>query len=80
MITQQGVKCNACGDRIFSNSRHDFVRCKCDHTFIDGGFDYVRVGFKEEDGPPEQITRELSAPPPFHFRGRARRKRTQETG
>lgn len=45
MVEQHGVRCLACDTDIYSNSRHDFVPCACDALFIDGGFDYMRVGF-----------------------------------
>lgn len=44
MITQKGLYCQFCETFIFSNSRHDFVSCKCRYFFIDGGFDYFRGG------------------------------------
>lgn len=69
MIEQQGSKCSACGDRIFSNFRHDFVRCKCGRTFVDGGFDYIRGGWTPPDAPPEVITRKLKHRPRGYFRG-----------
>lgn len=68
-IIQHGTKCNACGDRIFSNYRHDFVTCRCGKTFIDGGFDYRRGGFDPEIGPGEPITRTLRRKPRKGFRG-----------
>ena len=36
--------CAACGDVIESQHRHDFVKCKCGKTFVDGGSDYFRAG------------------------------------
>lgn len=36
--------CAACGDVIVSKHRHDFVKCKCGKTFVDGGSDYFRAG------------------------------------
>lgn len=41
---QYGIRCGSCGDELYSNSRHDFVSCMCESVFIDGGFDYQRVG------------------------------------
>ena len=41
---QYGLHCLECDDRIFSNYRHDFRRCKCGAIFVDGGFDYFRYG------------------------------------
>lgn len=39
--------CPSCGDKIFSRCRHDFHYCGCDSISIDGGFDYVRFGWKD---------------------------------
>lgn len=43
-MKQTGVQCRTCGESIYSNHRHDFVTCKCGATFVDGGWDYLRVG------------------------------------
>lgn len=48
-----GLKCADCEDRIFSWHRHDFKNCKCGKVFVDGGDDYMRVGWTDED--PEHI-------------------------
>lgn len=37
-------QCLECGDIIQSKHRHDFVRCKCGESFVDGGEDYFRAG------------------------------------
>lgn len=39
------IKCPACGDIIFSRARHDFRYCTCKEVYIDGGFDYNKIGF-----------------------------------
>ena len=36
--------CAMCGDVIESKHRHDFVKCTCGHSFLDGGDDYTRWG------------------------------------
>lgn len=36
------VKCKKCEDILFSFYRHDFKSCRCEESFIDGGFDYIR--------------------------------------
>jgi hypothetical protein len=59
MRIQHGVECPGCHDRLFSNSRHDFVSCSCNATFIDGGFDYQRGGFDPKVGVGTPITREV---------------------
>jgi len=38
------VKCPKCGDTIFSRARHDWRPCTCGAIYVDGGFDYVRIG------------------------------------
>lgn len=42
-----GMQCPNCLDIIFSEYTHDFKECKCGDCFVDGGYDYCRVGFKE---------------------------------
>ena len=44
---QHGISCPVCGDHVNSNSRHDMESCLCGAVFIDGGWDYRRVGFEE---------------------------------
>lgn len=44
MTVQKGLRCGACNDTVYSNSRHDWERCECGAVFIDGGFDYHRWG------------------------------------
>jgi len=36
------VECKKCEDILFSFYRHDFKSCRCEESFIDGGFDYIR--------------------------------------
>jgi len=36
--------CLECRDIIESKHRHDFVRCKCGKSFLDGGEHYIRAG------------------------------------
>ena len=42
MIIQNQVKCNKCGQEIFSAYRHDYQTCKCGNVSVDGGVDYLR--------------------------------------
>ena len=42
--TMSKAKCLDCEDIIESKHRHDFVKCKCGNSFIDGGDDYFRGG------------------------------------
>ena len=43
------VKCPKCGDRIYSRARHDFRYCSCNYLFVDGGFEYTRIGAESLD-------------------------------
>ena len=43
MILNSG-KCSKCGEFLVSVHRHDFRACRCDESFVDGGFDYQRCG------------------------------------
>ena len=37
------IKCRKCREKIRSNHRHDFRRCKCGAIAIDGGSDYMKI-------------------------------------
>lgn len=38
------AQCKVCQDIIESKFRHDFVMCKCESIFVDGGDSYWRAG------------------------------------
>lgn len=40
------LHCDICGENIQSKYTHDWVKCKCEKTYIyiDGGAYYLRVG------------------------------------
>jgi ribosomal protein L37AE/L43A len=59
MTKVTAVICPNCKDKIYSRARHDFRSCTCGDTFVDGGFDYLRTGFKTV--PPERIELEVGA-------------------
>ena len=59
--TVQVLECPTCGDLIFSRARHDCRHCTCGGSFIDGGFDYVRVGFRPERPAPVAWLMEVKA-------------------
>lgn len=40
-----GIRCGKCQSEVVSLSRHDFRYCQCEACFIDGGFDYSRIGW-----------------------------------
>jgi len=41
------IICPSCKDVIYSRARHDFHYCSCGEVSIDGGFDYMKIGFKD---------------------------------
>ena len=47
MVKVKCIQCPKCLDVIFSRSHYDFHSCGCRDCFIDGGRDYVRVGWKD---------------------------------
>ena len=38
------IKCLLCNDTIESKYTHNFVSCKCNNCYIDGGQDYLHFG------------------------------------
>lgn len=40
-----GIRCKHCGDVIYSEHVHDFKICKCKLVSVDGGMDYLKMGF-----------------------------------
>jgi hypothetical protein len=48
---QCSIVCPKCAEEIWSEHRHDFRQCECGSVFIDGGNDYVRIGWTEGDKP-----------------------------
>lgn len=57
-VIQHGLKCNKCGEEIYSNSKFDWAGCMCDGddipSWINGGPINPRVGI---NGPSTNITR-----------------------
>ena len=43
------VRCPKCKDIIYSRATHDFHYCSCGNVFIDGGFEYTRIGAEDLD-------------------------------
>ena len=48
-IKTNKIKCKFCGDIIESKSVHDFKFCKCHRVAVDGGHEYLRRCFQEEN-------------------------------
>lgn len=49
-IIRNMIYCKSCGDVIESKHRHDFVMCSCGKCAVDGGKDYLRRCFEDENG------------------------------
>lgn len=50
-----GIECPKCKDQIWSRHRHDCRSCKCGYCYIDGGRDYLRVGYGAGGAPNEDL-------------------------
>ena len=48
-IIKNAIQCKICGDIIESTYRHECVQCKCGACAVDGGHDYLRRSFKDEN-------------------------------
>lgn len=48
-IIRNAIQCKKCGDIIESTYRHDYKTCSCGACSVDGGYDYLRRDFKNED-------------------------------
>ena len=55
MTKVNAIKCLKCGDTIYSRAGHDFRQCSCGECFIDGGFEYVRIGGDEKNWKSKKI-------------------------
>ena len=50
VLTRNAIKCLQCNTVLESKHRHDFQCCGCENqSFVDGGYDYSRVGGKDFD-------------------------------
>lgn len=54
------IKCESCGDIIYSRTRHDMRYCSCKSVAIDGGQDYTKISFKTKL-PPKSFEIEVDA-------------------
>ena len=48
-IKTNKIRCKFCGEVIESTHVHDFKTCKCKRVSVDGGHDYLRRCFQEQD-------------------------------
>lgn len=49
MIVRNSAKCLDCNTEIESTHRHDFKSCSCGNVFVDGGKDYLRRVYMNEN-------------------------------
>jgi ribosomal protein S27AE len=62
VLLRSQFECPKCGDIIASIHRHDFQRCRCGATCLDGGFDYLRVAGDWTMAVDPDTVRQLSKP------------------
>ena len=48
MTKVTAVVCPNCKDTIYSRAHYDCHNCTCGQTFVDGGFEYLRIGGQSE--------------------------------
>lgn len=41
------TECHYCKDILFSRARHDLRNCTCGKTWVDGGQDFLRIGWTD---------------------------------
>jgi len=49
-IIRNRIRCKKCGDIIESHYCHDYKECSCGSCAVDGGHQYLRRCFVEQDG------------------------------
>lgn len=49
VIKLNKIQCKHCKQILISTHRHDWKQCVCKTVFVDGGNDYLRRGFKQQD-------------------------------
>jgi hypothetical protein len=57
-MTMSKAICMQCEGFMESKHRHDFVRCACGKSFLDGGDDYFRAGGYTAGVPSDIMTAE----------------------
>lgn len=48
-LLENSAQCMECHTRIVSMDRHDFVSCRCGNVSVDGGHDYARRVFQNNN-------------------------------
>ncbi len=50
------IRCKSCGDIIESKNVHDYVQCKCGKVAVDGGKEYLRRCFTNNQDDYEELS------------------------
>ncbi len=59
--TVNAIECPDCGDVVYSRAHHDYRNCSCGGIAIDGGFEYSKISYKDENSRPKNVALEISA-------------------
>lgn len=57
-LVRNMATCNNCGTLIESRHRHDLVSCECGNLFVDGGLDYTRRGYMDDNWTEQSVYEE----------------------
>lgn len=57
-IIRNRARCKCCGDIIESRYTHEYVKCSCQAIAVDGGTEYIRRCFKDDES--VELLEELS--------------------
>lgn len=48
-LIRNAAQCRLCNDVVESTHRHDWRKCSCGNMYVDGGLDYLRLGYMTQD-------------------------------
>jgi len=48
-LTRNALQCLVCNDIIESTHVHDFKTCSCGNLSVDGGLEYCKISYKENN-------------------------------
>ena len=48
-LVENKAQCKLCGDILVSESTHDKKTCSCGNLTVDGGLDYIKRNWKQDD-------------------------------
>lgn len=59
-IIKNAARCKLCGDIVESTYTHDFVTCSCGNLSVDGGHDYLRRCFRDDEDSFEDLSESIN--------------------